>query len=184
MIATDDRCEIISALMLLLIPTVTLTSPVRTAATAPDFIIVGAMKAGTTTLTDVLSSHPDVLMAEGEGHYFNSCGAVALNWNKVYHETCRRRGGEAANTWGLECEARSSDNLTAGCSQVDYSARLPQRTHPRQLVGEKTPSYLAYCKAREHAYISRTLSWPLACDGRNSVAPCVCKTSCRLHCLC
>lgn len=37
----------------------------------PDFIIVGAMKSGTTTLHDMLNSHPDVFIPKGELHFFD-----------------------------------------------------------------------------------------------------------------
>ncbi|MEQ8563061.1 MAG: sulfotransferase domain-containing protein [Cytophagales bacterium] len=37
----------------------------------PDFIIGGAMKAGTKTLHKILNSHPDVFIPNGEIHFFN-----------------------------------------------------------------------------------------------------------------
>ena len=37
----------------------------------PDFIIVGAMKSGTTTLHDMLNTHPDVFIPKGELHFFD-----------------------------------------------------------------------------------------------------------------
>jgi sulfotransferase family protein len=41
----------------------------------PTFIVVGAQRAGTTYLAQLLSSHPDVYMAPGETHYFTRAGA-------------------------------------------------------------------------------------------------------------
>ena len=37
----------------------------------PDFIIVGAMKSGTTTLHDMLNTHPEVFIPKGELHFFD-----------------------------------------------------------------------------------------------------------------
>ena len=37
----------------------------------PDFIIVGAMRAGTTALAGMLRRHPDVFVAKGEVHWFD-----------------------------------------------------------------------------------------------------------------
>jgi hypothetical protein len=37
----------------------------------PDFIIAGAMKCGTTSLHNILSTHPDIFIPEQEIHFFN-----------------------------------------------------------------------------------------------------------------
>lgn len=37
----------------------------------PDFIIVGAMKCGTTSLHKILSSHPEIFIPEREIHFFD-----------------------------------------------------------------------------------------------------------------
>lgn len=37
----------------------------------PDFIIVRAMKSGTTTFHDMLNTHPDVFIPKGELHFFD-----------------------------------------------------------------------------------------------------------------
>ena len=44
-----------------------MTAPTR----LPDFLVVGAMKAGTTSLSGYLSQHPDIHMPPGEVHYFD-----------------------------------------------------------------------------------------------------------------
>ena len=36
----------------------------------PDFIIAGSAKSGTTTLHDILNSHPDIFIPDGEPHFF------------------------------------------------------------------------------------------------------------------
>jgi hypothetical protein len=40
-------------------------------ANLPDFFVVGAMKAGTTTLMDYLNQHPDVYLPDYEVHFFD-----------------------------------------------------------------------------------------------------------------
>lgn len=45
-----------------------------------DFIIVGAMKAGTTYLSNLVSHHPDVHLPSGEIHYFNNNYEKGYNW--------------------------------------------------------------------------------------------------------
>ena len=47
----------------------------------PDFIIVGAMRSGTTTLQHFLDHHPDVFLAPGELHYFSSAQARDRGWD-------------------------------------------------------------------------------------------------------
>jgi Sulfotransferase domain len=37
-----------------------------------DFLIIGAMKCGTTSLVNILRTHPDISMPDHEGHYFDS----------------------------------------------------------------------------------------------------------------
>jgi hypothetical protein len=53
--------------------------PVAHAATLPSFLVIGAMKAGTTTLYQYLRAHPDVFMPETkELHFF----PADKNWDK------------------------------------------------------------------------------------------------------
>jgi len=48
----------------------------------PDFIIVGAMKAGTTTLAHYLRHHSKIYMPEGELHFFDAQGGYADRWKR------------------------------------------------------------------------------------------------------
>lgn len=48
----------------------------------PDFIIVGAMKAGTTTLIDLLKQHSSVMINKKELHYFNGNQSKGIDWYK------------------------------------------------------------------------------------------------------
>lgn len=46
----------------------------------PDFIIVGAMKAGTTTLADLLSKHHSININKKELHFFNGNLSKGIDW--------------------------------------------------------------------------------------------------------
>lgn len=46
----------------------------------PDFIIVGAMKAGTTTLAHYLRQHSEIYIPEEELHFFDARGRFADRW--------------------------------------------------------------------------------------------------------
>ena len=95
-----------------------LTAPARA---LPDFVILGAQKAGTTSLYAYLCAHPDVrAAARKEVHYFD------LNY---------ARGA----TW-----YRSMFPLAAGLA-------LERRGGRRVLVGEASPYYLFYPLAAERA---------------------------------
>ncbi len=58
-------------------------------------------------------------------------------------------GFAASARWGYECDGVSVDELTAECTLGDYFEKLPRRDAPGQLVGDKTPSYIASCAVRE-----------------------------------
>ena len=95
-----------------------LTAPARA---LPDFVILGAQKAGTTSLYAYLCAHPDVrAAARKEVHYFD------LNY---------ARGA----TW-----YRSMFPLAAGLARERRGGR-------RVLVGEASPYYLFYPLAAERA---------------------------------
>jgi hypothetical protein len=75
-----------------------LTGPLRT---LPDFLIIGAQKAGTTSLYDYLVEHPDVLPAAAkEVHYFDLRYAKGLNWYRGHFPPRAMKGdrltGEAS----------------------------------------------------------------------------------------
>lgn len=64
----------------------------------PDFLIIGAMKAGTTSLAKYLKSHPDVFMArEKEVHFFDLNHEQGLEWYAAHFAAARaqQKIGEA-----------------------------------------------------------------------------------------
>lgn len=70
----------------------------------PDFLIIGAQKAGTTSLFVYLCAHPDVLApVEKEVHFFDQHWANGVPWYRGHFPTAvelaaRRRGGRTALT--------------------------------------------------------------------------------------
>lgn len=84
----------------------------------PDFVVLGAMKAGTTSLYHAISQHPQVHGAVRKGvHYFDVNAARGLGWYRA-HFPLRRR---------LEREA--------------------DRQQRRIITGEASPSYLVHPRA-------------------------------------
>ncbi|MGI8907524.1 MAG: sulfotransferase domain-containing protein [Candidatus Sumerlaeaceae bacterium] len=62
-----------------------LTGPLRV---LPDFLILGAQKAGTTTIYDNLVKHPLVLPADiKEVHFFDNAWAHRVNWYRAHFPT-------------------------------------------------------------------------------------------------
>lgn len=79
----------------------------------PDFLIIGAEKAGTTWLHDVLSAHPDLFLPSvKEIHFFNR----------------------------FDSNRNATDNFTR--RGVDWYERHFDGATPGQIVGEATPMYL------------------------------------------
>jgi hypothetical protein len=71
----------------------------------PTFLVIGAMKSGTTSLHGYLAAHPQVFMSEPkELHYFS----VAKNW-------------ERGRSWYEECFAGAGDSLARGEASPSYS---------------------------------------------------------------
>jgi len=71
----------------------------------PNFFLIGAAKAGTTSLHDVLRQHPDIFLAKRkEPNFFNTEDhyALGLNWYQETHfckaERYPRRGESTANS--------------------------------------------------------------------------------------
>jgi hypothetical protein len=81
-----------------------LTGPFRA---LPNFLVIGAQKAGTTTVYDNLIKHPQVLPADiKEVHFFDNNWAKGPNWYRAHFDLksklCGARGsaGEGASVTG------------------------------------------------------------------------------------
>ena len=68
---------------------------------SPSFLIVGALKAGTTTLTDELVKHPEIGVPVKELHFFNANYEKGLAWYEQQFGRCSEQiVGEATPTYG------------------------------------------------------------------------------------
>jgi len=81
----------------------------------PAFLIIGAAKGGTSTLYDVLRSHPHVLgAAHPEIHYFDRNFGMGLEWYRWHFRPRNKRG----DRWTITGEASPS---------YLFHERIPQR---------------------------------------------------------
>ena len=68
----------------------------------PDFVVIGAMKAGTTSLHGMLSGHPDIFMSrEKELHFFTEAANLPRGegWYRSHFRTDRRLCGETSPSY-------------------------------------------------------------------------------------
>lgn len=99
----------------------------------PDFVIGGAMKAGTNTLRGVLAAHPEVFIPNREVHFF-CLDDITQHPDYV---------GPIGRTWfPLDFERDFEVNL-------EWYTALFDRARPDQLVGEHSTVYLASARAAE-----------------------------------
>ncbi|MGH2784710.1 MAG: sulfotransferase domain-containing protein [Actinomycetota bacterium] len=78
------------------------TTPTPAGGRLPSFLIIGAPKAGTTTLAAYLDAHPDVFVArEKEVHYFDTNFSRGLDWyrSRFIGAMSERAVGEASPTY-------------------------------------------------------------------------------------
>lgn len=80
--------------------------PLSTQGRLPDFLIIGAMRSGTTSLAHYLGAHPEVFMAtEKEVHFFDRELSRGLGWYRSHFLTDGDvKVGEATQTYMFESE--------------------------------------------------------------------------------
>ncbi len=93
-------------------PTETVSS---SAPVLPDFVVVGAMKAATTTLKNHLIAHPDVHMASDEIHFFNNDANFerGLTWYSKHFETTEPVAIRGEKTPGYHCGTQVPERMAA-----------------------------------------------------------------------
>jgi hypothetical protein len=81
----------------------------RRRAVSPTFLIIGAMRSGTTSLARSIGAHPDVFMArEKEIHYFDLNYPRGIDWYRSHFSNVHEHAvGEATQTYMYDEEARS-----------------------------------------------------------------------------
>ena len=99
----------------------------------PDFIIIGAMKAGTTSIHGILSHHDSIFMPDNELCFFDVDDIEQHNDFFI----------PAAGGWTFHDYERDFD------AYLDWYAKAFEGARPDQLVGEDTTTYLASKKAPE-----------------------------------
>ena len=99
----------------------------------PDFIIIGAMKCGTTSLHKFLDSHPDVYMPEGEVQLLT---IDDIEQNPVFFPFIDEK-------WAYQ------DFEKKFSQYAKWYSTLYENAEPGQIKGEDAPSYLPSKKALE-----------------------------------
>jgi sulfotransferase family protein len=99
----------------------------------PDFLIVGAMKSGSSTLVELLNRHRDLSLPSGELYFFSEKFDRGIDW---YGEQLRRRTvparllGEKCVSYGYIPEAASRIAHTLPAAKLVWILRDPvQRTY-------------------------------------------------------
>jgi hypothetical protein len=131
----------------------------------PNFVVIGAPRAGTTTLASYLSDHPDVFVAPGkEVRFFTHRWSRGLDWYRAQFAASgrQRRIGEASPQYMHDTVAMT--RLTTVLPDADLIAVL------RNPV-DRANSHFHYRAAR--GLETRTLSEALhdELDGRQDVYP-------------
>lgn len=100
----------------------------------PDFIIIGAMKSGTTTLHEVLEQHPDVYMPRGEMKFFSIDDFEQQHYFFPYHkgqwtDHDFRKKFELYKKWYIDSYANAGNAKVIGEDAPSYlpSKRAPER---------------------------------------------------------
>lgn len=100
----------------------------------PDFILGGAMKAGTTSLHHILSQHEDIFMAEHELFFFDldeyqQHPGLFPKFNNDWIDQCYDDDYEENYRWYLSQLAGASSHQLAGEDSTSYlsSRRAPER---------------------------------------------------------
>jgi hypothetical protein len=107
----------------------------------PNFLIVGAMKAGTTSLAAWLNDHPDVFIARGkELHYFDTFHPRGLDWYKAHFAEATREKAVGEATPGYMLEPSTIARMAATVPDARLIALL---RHPVDRAWSQ------YCHMRE-----------------------------------
>lgn len=115
------------------------SSTKRRDGTLPDFLIVGAMKSGTTSLYSMLSRHPDVFMPPLEVGFFD------IDDVRQHPDFFKRR----RDRWHFHPYSRRQEELRA------WYENLFEGAEPGQVTGERSTTYMVSSVAPER--IRRTV---------------------------
>ncbi|TYZ59716.1 hypothetical protein PybrP1_011121 [[Pythium] brassicae (nom. inval.)] len=128
-----------------------LTSARETKLFAPNWVIIGAQKCGTTSLFEYLSQHPQAVRGgRREPHFFDWAWPAALQHALTQEERgayepvlARYSASARESVAGVPLEGNSLDDLRIKYLLSLQCARGSELQPPFQ-IGESTPSYLLY----------------------------------------
>jgi hypothetical protein len=93
------------------------------AKTRLDFLVIGAQKAGTTSLFEYLRRHPEVYLPPGkEVPYFSDDGMVAHGWDSYLTQTFA--GADPARRWGTASPQYMAGAVLAPAAPVEGAPEL------------------------------------------------------------
>lgn len=97
--------------------------------TLPNFLIIGAQKAGTTWLAQILRQHPDVFVPQSEVHFFNLKANFSrgLGWYERHFENAKPGQIVGEKTPNYLWIASEAENRKAGRKQ--HRANIHQSIH-------------------------------------------------------
>ncbi|MBT8207819.1 MAG: hypothetical protein HKN07_10165 [Acidimicrobiia bacterium] len=124
----------------------------------PNFVIIGAMRSGTSSLAGYLASHPDLFMApRKELHFFNRHYDEGLEWyrQRFADSTSQSAVGEATPTYIYD--KQSIDRMAADIGEAKLIAIL------REPVSR---AYSHYWFNRSRGYEPMTFEEALAAEGQ------------------
>jgi hypothetical protein len=102
-----------------------------------DFIVVGAQKAGTTSLFEYLKHHPEIYLPDGkEVPYFSNDTAYKRGWRSYMENLARDDQGEAADParkWGTVTPHYMVGGVYESTSDLAGSAGYDERTVPSRM---------------------------------------------------
>ena len=97
----------------------TASAPAQTATFAPQFYMIGAQKAGTTTLAALLEQHPGLCVADPkEPRYFSRDDDLDADWYRAFFRDTNRPGLDASTTYSMALLRHPSNPLYAARSKV------------------------------------------------------------------
>ncbi len=102
------------------------------AKTGLDFLVIGAQKAGTTSLFEYLRRHPEIYLPPGkEAPYFADDGMVAHGWDSYLAQTFA--GADPGRRWGTASPQYMAGAVLAPAEPIEGAPELavPGRIHAR-----------------------------------------------------
>ncbi|MBQ4849230.1 sulfotransferase [Pseudoalteromonas sp. MMG012] len=132
------------------------TAPLIESFTAPDFVIAGAMKCGTTTLHQMLAQHPGIFMANDELFYFDM-DDIAQHPDFLFKEHERllthdqARDPKHYQSWyesrfkeASEGQLRGEDSTTYMCSELAVARLAKLKPEMKLVIMLRQPSKRVY----------------------------------------